>query len=289
MVAALAALLVLASAAPAHAAKPYNGRIAVTVVRGSGTFEAWATRIVTMRPDGAGHRVLPCAARFKGDCFDSQPDYSNDGRRLVSITEAPELAHAVVRTGEGRVLSQYSCDCFNAAWAPGRRYLAFARYHVALLNLRAGRERGRLRMGTPEHVDWSRQGSLVADSSGISGPFIVREPNGRRRRIRARGSLPEWAPDGKRFAYVCPAGACVVGKNGRGRRVLPRGRACVSGSFDGVGTLAWSPDGRKLACFASGNRYSGVIVINLRTRRIRSIAPNVFLPGSIDWQPSPGR
>lgn len=277
---ALVALLVLTSAGHAAAGKRLeNGRIAFTVVRG-GDMNLAATRIVTVRPNGSGRRLLPCARRYaRNRCYDVEPAYSNDGGRLASLSNnAVSFSEIVIRRPSGRIVRRRSCDCFDVAWSPGRRFLAFASFEVVLIDLRTWRQRRPLRMGAAETLAWSRQGTLVADDNLGTGPFTVREPNGRRRRIRIAGQTPEWAPDGRRFAYTCSAGACVVSKTGKKNRVLPRGRRC-----DQFGGLAWSPDGRELACFST----RGLIAIDLQTRRVRYVAPRVFEPGSIDWQPLP--
>jgi Tol biopolymer transport system component len=60
------------------------------------------------------------------------------------------------------------------------------------------------------------------------------------RQIVHGADAPSWSPTGREIAYLRDGGVCYSGPFGGGQRV-------VSPGYDYVGTLDWSPDGRRLA------------------------------------------
>lgn len=125
-------------------------------------------------------------------------------------------------------------------------------------------------------VSWSSRGDLLSTVDN-TGALVIREGRGRRtRRIKAVAYKPIWSPDAHRIGYLAKRGAFVINRDGTQRRL-------VSTHCDRlVGAVAWSPDGRELACRARAGR---LLITNIRSRRARSLG--MRLPFEIDWQQRP--
>lgn len=266
-----------------------NGRIAYTVFRyfNPGDDNDFHNFVRTVRPDGSGSRTLPCATPF-GDrgCEDFDPAYSNDGHRLA--TSGFNGGGLVIRSPAGRILRRLDADGGPVAWSPGRRYLALTGFPLRIVDLRTDRVR-RLGGDASDGVSWSPRGTLIYEGDGEG--FVTRKPSGRRQRIlrRVPAYFPvEWAPGGRRFAYACDdGGVCAANPDGTRRRLLTT--RCSTGLFD---RFAWSPDGREIACGSRSGlpaRQTGLIAINVRSKRLRVVVRGAVNIGAIDWQPLPRR
>lgn len=98
---------------------------------------------------------------------------------------------------------------------------------------------------------WSPDGSrlLVCRGKHCRRGFFVMRLDGSLE-TRVLGDLPTWSRDGSRLAYLDGAGVLVVGKDGRGGRLL----ASLGESFgygaslleEGGGTLCWTHDGSRV-------------------------------------------
>ena len=261
---------------------------------------AW---VETVRPDGTHRRRIGCVYRRPRGCRYGDPTFSHDGRRLA-VNGRQGL---VVMTPSGKRIARIKNDAWfhSPTWAPGDRKLAFARVlpgeeapdgttvaGVFLTDLR-GRERLLNRADTFS-VSWSRQGRLTWTSptphEGEWPHIWVGNPDGSQAtRVARKGDTPDWSPDGRQVAFTChreARGLCVVSAKGGPVRFITR--RCISG-FDDYTGIAWSPDGKEIACEST---RGGLIAVNLRTRTIRAIVR----PGrmradieEIDWQPIPLR
>ena len=83
--------------------------------------------------------------------------------------------------------------------------------------------------------------TMRADGEVRVGParIMLATSRGGKPRELARGTHPEWSPDGTRIAFAAPRGGIeVMRADGSGRRRL---------TDTGFGQPAWSPDGRSLA------------------------------------------
>lgn len=86
------------------------------------------------------------------------------------------------------------------------------------------------------------------------GLMISREDGTRPRLLADDGSFPNWAPDGRKIAFLNDAGGIsVINTDGTRRRLLVRGVR--------ANTLVWSPNGQMLA-FDSGEKRH-VFVVNV--------------------------
>lgn len=187
-----------------------------------------------------------------------------------------------IRRPTGRITRKIGTNG-PVAWSPGGRYLALTGFPLRLFDLRADHTR-RLHGDASDGVAWSPRGSLIFAGGGKG--VIVRKPSGRRKRIlTGRAWFPvDWAPSGRRLAYACDdGGVCVANPDGTRRRRLTS--RCSTDLFDGI---AWSPDGREIACQSrSGmpDRQTGLIAINVHTKRLRVIVRGALNIGAMDWQP----
>ena len=299
---------VASAALPAVAAGASNGAIAFDVMQGEVTCDqcgddgnsevtGGGSRTWLVRPDGRKLRRLPC--KPGGSCGSSRPAFSHDGRRLA----VERNLGVTVMTAGGRELRRIEPFGWSPAWAPGDNRLAFgssypvpgSRYAFAIsvLDLGGG-ERRRLYddVGFAWDIAWSRRGKLawtVSQEGGSSANGIwVGDRAGRRKKhVASAGHYLAWSPDGSRIAFLTYRALNVIDANGRRRRVLTR--VCQVG-YDDEGGVAWSPDGREIAC---PSRRGNLVVLNLTTMTIRAVATwrgfGDGTVGDIAWQPVPGR
>ena len=305
----LAALLIGALAgAPAAADAASNGTIAFDVVQAEETCDqcgpdggsetvGGGSRTWLVRPDGRKLHRLPCSP--SGRCGSSRPAFSNDGRRLA----VERNLGVTLMTAKGRELRRIEPFGWSPAWAPRGRRLAFgssyplsdSRYAfaISLFDLSGGEPRRLFEdVGFAWDIAWSRQGRLawaVSHEGGSSANGIwVSDPAHRRKKhISRAGRYLAWSPDGSRIAFLTYGALNVIDADGRRTRVLTR--VCQVG-YDNEGGVAWSPDGREIAC---PSRRGNLVVLNLTTMTLRAVATwRGFGEGSVGdiaWQPVPDR
>jgi hypothetical protein len=141
---------------------------------------------------------------------------------------------------------------------------------------------------SPLGVSWSSRGLLAWQKLSPRAGIYVSDARGddRRRIVRTAGlaSLPHWSYDGRRLAFACEPYFCEVRRDGSGRRRLDR--RCRS-EVD-IGGMAWSPDGRQVACIG---RLGDLITARLGTQRRRIVrrrpSSALFLPVEVAWQRAP--
>ena len=174
--------------------------------------------------------------------------------------KSPALSHRK-RVSPGRMVYQESVDrnrplhrCVRRTRPPRSRYRrlqgARIRTHSASAPLVAGRKppplrdpgRGRERVPSPRHSDRDRRHSCACDRPLHRGLHLV--------------------PDGRRVAFISPAGLWVVGSDGSGRKLLARsfGRS--------LSRPSWSPDGAEIA-FENGD---AVRVVGATGHKLRTLA-----------------
>lgn len=246
------------------------------------TDESFCTsHIELIDSNGRHRRRLPCASsrskpRF---CTDIRPAFSWDHKRLATTTgdrvgAAP--AFVWIRTSSGRILDRFPTriETSGLAWSPHRRQMAVATSSgVFIHDLGTGRDRSLNRTET-DGVSWSRQGRLAWDDGRVWGDILIAAAPGRRaRRLHVRGDSPKWSPDGRRLLFECLEGACLANVDGSGRRILSRGCETTEGG------LAWSPDGREVAC---QGKDGILVVVSVSSRHTRLINRRVWV-GKLAW------
>jgi len=282
-IALLGAVLAL-TADPAHAKPLRNGVIAYAVQRCYDPNQSFdcSTRVRTVGPRGRSHRRLPCSEPLVRRCADRYPRFSPNGRRLATVqNEDFADSYLAIRTLRGRVLNRRLVreGVADLAWGPlGRSFAVNDFERIQFLDRSTGRLRLYRKTGGAD-VAWSRQGRL-AWSNSPAGTLVVtdrRKRNIRRYRVRGGASIPRWSPSGERLAYfsVLGSGAYAINADGTGRRLLSR--RCGGTEED---SLAWSPDGRRIACTTD---LGDLVTIDVRTRRSRLLVSNIY-PLDIDWQ-----
>jgi Tol biopolymer transport system component len=217
-------------------------------------------RIVTMRPNGTGVRVLVPHGM--------EPVWSPDGRWLAFTREAPGTGYPSIwrvradGTGRRRV-SRFGTGLDAPrpslpSWSPDSRRIVFnAQYTVD---------------GPPNDA-----GEPPTDT----GVFVARRDGSKPRRLRANTGFtgPAWSSDGRRIALVTEGGAIgVMSPRGGPLRVLRRG-------LDVRGRLQFSPDGKRLLTIV-GFMPPTITILDVRTgKRTRIPAAEGELLGSATWTP----
>ena len=306
----LPALFVAATAgvpASSLAARPANGLIAYSMhEQAEGVCDGCDDRppartrswIELVRPDGTHRRRFPCTTGAFETCHDRGPAFSPDGRRLALVNDE----EIVIARSNGEVLRRIQLDAIAIAWSPDGLRLAYTGQYAdpaaptpyarqAIYVTTMSDPTSPLTVARdiyPWGLSWSSRGLLAWEKLRGRRGIYVSDPQGqhRRRILRTHSlALPSWSFDGGRLAYVCELHWCAVRADGSGKRVLAR--RCSADSD--VGGMAWSPDGREVACVG---RFGDLITVQLGTgdRRIvrrRSLSGS-FLPEEITWQRSPG-
>lgn len=294
--------LAMLSAAPAQAAPVRNGVIAYSFVeQPSGpcdgcddTPSGGRSWIELVQPDGTRRRRLPCTTGSFASCHDLRPRFSYNGERLAILNQ-DEIV--ITRMG-GEVVRRIAASAAAMAWAPDGERIAYTSsfqdsrkvvHHRIYITRLGGAPRALAPAADvdPFGLTWSGRNELAWERvSGRRGVYVS-GPRGQdvRRILPAQDfpRFPRWSRDGQRVAYACGTALCAARSDGRRRRVLTR--QCVM-DFD-HGAMAWSPDGRFVACI--DRRNANLITVRLSTgkRRLVRRRPDsaAFLPTDIDWRP----
>jgi Tol biopolymer transport system component len=170
----------------------------------------------TMEADGSAQR------RLTGTFRTAQPAWSHDGTRIAYASgDATGGSSIVVADASGRKLEVVAGGASGQAPNDG-------------------------------HPTWSPDGTRIAlDDIVTAGAFVVDVASGRRTGLAVDGVSPAWSPDGGIVAFVDIDDRTVWGANPIGadrRRLLPP-------SAGKVMSIAWSPDGERLAFSTAAGVY----------------------------------
>jgi Tol biopolymer transport system component len=285
----LAALFFGLTAGSAGAAFPgRSGRIAFTdfVPSSPGDDNApdHGTRTGSVRPDGSGRQLFPCAGDSR-PCGDRDAAFSRDGARIAFTAGGSSHPSIAVMRSDGSDLHLLPVEGENPTWSPSGARIAFERrgdIWIASAN-GEGLERVTFRGGS--QPAWSSDGRIaftrLTRDTGFPGldtdVFVIRPGAARARRLTFKsGSSPDWSPHASKIAFERRLDVYVVRSRGGGLRRFTFGEA---------GSPVWSPGGRRIAflhpVFADdGNQ--GIYVKRTDGRGLRRVL-NSALPSS--WQP----
>ena len=161
-----------------------------------------------------------------------------------------------------------------------------------------GRSRQLTSGGTWQQPDWSPDAGEIAyvyRATNFSELFVMAADGSNNRRLTRSQSQslyendwvfrPTWSPDGAQIAFITDNNSSnplvwLMNRDGTGRRQVPG-----LGAFDGADTIAWSPDGHRLAITAFGEETSQIVLVDLArgTSQVLTRSPK----GAIDpaWSP----
>ena len=219
LIGALAILLAMLVAAPAHASFPgKNGRVAFSTATGSPP-----GNIFTMSATGRNrHRLTR-----RGDS--RNPAWSRDGSRIAFDRQTNGRRALYVMSARGsrpRRIPTGRVQAENPTWSPNGRRIAF-------------------------------QGCRGSGHCKATAIFVVRASGGGLKRITPNGSDPVWSPNGRWIAYhgkVRRKDPCAtlarVRPSGRGRRaILSRRQDSHNVCSRGGAGADFSPNGRRLVYY----------------------------------------
>jgi hypothetical protein len=214
--------------------------------------------------------------------FGGYPQISPTGR-LIAIGHCSGV---VMRNPHGRVERRvhFPGNVFTASWSPDEHALAVSSeassgdlQPVRVVDLANGR-RHKLNHHSVTEVRWSRRNLIGFWDVTLQRVAVLRPTGKVVSRLKHVDSNFAWAADGRRLAYPCAKGICVVRADGTHRHVVTR--RCGQGDLPYV---AWSPDGHWVAC----ERGRDLVAVRIKDGAIRVIRKNGpgDLVASVDWGP----
>jgi dipeptidyl aminopeptidase/acylaminoacyl peptidase len=235
--------------------------------------------IYLVSPDGSSNVPL---AETTAD--EASPVWAPDSEQLAFIERTAAGPRLLVMDLQPRTLRELtSMDATNLQWSPNGQYIAFVadplqlrrderrdNLDIFIIPTRGGPVR-LLTPGTPRFRDsspsWSPDSKYIvyaSEETGFSNLNIVDIENGEQRTLtlgKADSVAPRWSPDGARVAYVRNENFTFhvfTTDVEDGRTIRVSDRDGVNGGFSHddnssprplapSGSIAWSPDGTRLA------------------------------------------
>jgi uncharacterized repeat protein (TIGR01451 family) len=284
MVSGLVGLVVLALAAPAHAAFPgTNGKIAFEICGQN-------CEIYVMDPDGTLQTNIT-----NNSASDTDPAWSAIGNKIafVSTRDAVQEIYKMNEDGSGvtRLTNNSSADV-HPAWSPDGNKIAFTSYRNGQAEIYVMNADGTGQTNVTNnpaddlHPAWSPDGSKIAFSSSRTGGAEIYKmnPDGsgvtRLTTYAMADSEPNWSPSGQKIAFAADVDYSEIFSNIFVMNADGSGRTNVVGGGTRFDQPAWSPDGQKIAFTQADNSWIQVVNADGSERT------TVAAPGSNpDWQP----
>lgn len=209
---------------PGESAHPgRNGRIAFV----------WRGTLQSINVDGTGRRTIVRGIAGDPRAPVATPEWSPDGKRIAFSCRGRICVVNANGTGLKALTRRVRCregggKAVDASptWSPDGRTLAFDRTCPESQGAFFGKR------ARPRH-----DGPCLASSACV---IRMRADGSNLRQIVQAADAPRWSPTGREIAYMRGGGVCYSGPHGGSQKV-------VSPGYDYVGTLDWSPDGRRLA------------------------------------------
>ena len=220
-------------------------------------FHAANTRfgIYTMNPDGSGQVPLTT------NRFDTAPEWSADGSRLVFESEGDIFVINADGTGRTNLTNSPTIDDGSPTWSPDGQFIAFAsvRQNSDIYAINADGSGGEVQLTTDTRYDdfpaWSPDGSTIAFFAARAAqrglftmPATTGEPETFVQGVSTNSNTRfDWSPDSARIAFITDLNLWTVDRDGTAPLQL---------TFDGTANsngVAWSPDGTQIAYASQRN------------------------------------
>ena len=259
-------------------------------------------QIFTVRPDGRDLRQITHVA---GDA--TRPDWSPDGRRIAFELDTADTGQVALMNADGSDLVSVPTPGVLAgdpSFTPDGRRLVFTTFDgqtggVSSMNL-DGSDRRFVETGDDEDPNVSPDGRTIS-ATCVQEPDVLAALCTFPRSGGAVtpltpfsadvGVKQDWAPDGRRLAYIDhadlpnpgdSANVATVRSDGTDARQLTH----FSGGDVNAFTGSYSPDGRWIALRFEDHGRFGLYRIRTDGTHLRAILPlSEFAPRFIDWGP----
>lgn len=251
-----------------------------------------STHIATaINPDGSGRRVLFTVGLRLSPMF-PRLSWTHDGRdAIVSDSLGVGQVLRLDANGGHRHTILPGITAQTPRWSPNGRRLAFATA-TGIGVIGAGATTYDLPAPCPQ-LSWSPDGKRIV--CGTDNIFeLLLAPRLRRRGLLFDNGIgdstkadPDFAPDGKRFAYVEPDfGGIAIYDFARGQQARQPAIPIKTKWALAPDVPAWSPDGIRISfasdCSNQARCTPGVFVVDVDGRHLRRVSPDGDNP---DWSP----